>query len=315
MTFNQPLFLLGLLAVPTLLGLSLLAQKRRRRYVMRFTDVSLLASVVGRSPGWRRHLPPVLFLLAAAALVVGIAGPVLNLAVPRNDASVMLVIDVSGSMAATDVAPTRMEAARAAAAALVKKLPAGDRVGLIAFNTQASVLAPLSDQRDTVQQALDSLRANGGTAIGDALQLGVDQFASATAKVAAGTRPANRIVLLTDGVSNHGIQPLAAAEGARAAGIPVYTIGIGSRNADVVVKGQPVGGVDEQGLSAVAAATGGKYFFAQEATQLNQIYADLGTQFGWRVVKYDITIPVLVIGTVIILAAAGLSLVWFRVLP
>jgi hypothetical protein len=196
MTFTQPLFLLGLIAVPVLLALYLLAQKRRRRYVMRFTDVSLLASVVGRTPGWRRHVPPVLFLLAAA-----------------------------------------------------------------------------------------------------------------------GTKPANRIVLLTDGVSNHGIEPLVAAASAKAAGIPVYTIGIGSRNADVVVKGQPVGGVDEQGLSAVAATTGGKYFFAQEATQLNQIYSELGTQFGWRLVKFDITIPVLILGTIMVLAAATLSLVWFRVLP
>ena len=314
MSFQQPLLLLGLVVVAALVGLYLLAQRRRRRYTLRFTDVSLLASVVGRRPAVRKHIPPALFLLGAAALVVAMAQPILNLEVARSDASVMLVIDTSGSMDATDVSPTRLDAARGAARSLVDKLPSNARVGLIGFSTYPITASALTDNRDAVLSAVDGLQAGGGTATGDALLLAIKQLTPATQGANTGQAPA-MIVLLTDGVTNRGSDPLQAAQQAKVAGIPIQTIGVGSRDPSVTIHGQAVGGVDERALSNIAGATGGKYYFAEEAGQLSQIYSSLGSQFGWRFIRYDATIPTVVLATTFVLVAAGLSLWWFRVLP
>ncbi len=314
MSFQQPLLLLGLLVVAALVGLYVLAQRRRRKYTMRFTDVSLLASVVGSRPAIRKHIPPALFLLGAAALVVAMAQPILNLEVARNDASVMLVIDTSGSMDASDVSPTRLDAARSAAHSLIDNLPNNARVGLIGFSTYPTLASPLTDNRDTVASAIDGLQVGGGTATGDALALAIKELTPATKTASNGAAP-TMIVLLTDGVTNRGSDPLQAAQDAKAVGIPIQTIGVGSRDPSVTVHGQPVGGVDEQALTSIAGATGGKYYFAQEAGQLSQIYSSLGTQFGYRFVRYDATIPTVILATLLVVAGAGISLWWFRVLP
>jgi len=315
LTFQQPLFLLALVAVPLLVAGYVLAQLRRRRYTLRFTDLPLLGSVAARGPGLRRHVPPAVFLLGLAGLLLGLAGPVLNLEVARNNSSVMLVIDVSGSMAATDVQPTRLDAARSAARTLIDKLPANSKVGIISFNGAATVNAALSGDRQDVAAALDGLTPGGSTAIGDALSLDVSQLAPRPAPASGGRRQPAMIVLLTDGVSNRGIDPLAAAGQARAMGIPVMTVGIGVRNGTVIVRGQDVGGVDEQTLQSIATSTGGKYFYAEAAGQLNQIYNTLGSQFGWQFLRLDITLPTLLIGVLAVLLAASVSLLWFRVLP
>ena len=314
MIFKQPELLLGLLVVAFLAAAYLAARRRRQKFALRFSDVALLAAVARQGPQWRKHVPPVLYLLGATILVLGIAQPYLNLEVARNDASVMLVIDVSGSMQATDVQPTRLQAAQAAARSLINQLPSNDRIGLVSFNASATLAAPLSDSRDGVLAALDGLQAQGGTAIGDALALAVQQLQPAAGANTATRSPA-LIVLLTDGVSNAGVDPTSAAQQARASGIPVDTIGIGSHDASVTVHGRPVGGVDEAALGSIATATGGKYYFAEAAGQLNQIYSSLGSQFGWRFLRLDITIPLVVIGTLAVLGAAIASLAWFRVLP
>ena len=315
MSFQQPLFLISLVVVPILGGLYVLAQGRRRLFTLRFTNLALMQSVVGRRPDVRRHLPPLLFLLGAAALLTGLAGPVLNLEVARNDASVMLVIDVSGSMQATDVQPTRLDAARSAARSLIDGLPAQDRVGLVSFNSNARLDAALTDNHQAVVSALDGLAANGGTAIGSGLALALKQLAPASSRASGTSRPASMIVLLTDGVSNAGLDPQAAADQARAAGIRVQAIGIGLRNASVRVRGQDVGGVDEQTLQSIASTTGGKYYYAEAAGQLTQIYSTLGSELAWRFVKFDATVPLLLTGIIVVLLGAGVSLVWFRVLP
>lgn len=318
MTFQQPLLLLGLLAIPALAVLYLLAQQRRRRYTLRFTNLALLGAVAPSQPRLRRHIPPAVFLIGAAALVTGLAQPILNLEVQRNNATVMLVIDVSGSMQATDVQPTRLEAAQAAARTLIGELPSGDKVGLVSFNGRARLEAAPTDNRDIVQAALAGLRPGGATAIGDAIRLATAQLGGA-GRTASSTRaakpPPAMIVLLTDGASNAGVDPLVAAREAAAAGIPVQTIGIGQRNASVQVRGQEVGGVDEQTLQTIAAVTGGKYYYAEAAGQLQQVYTSLGSQFGWQFLRLDITLPTLVAGMVALLLAAGLSLGWLRVLP
>jgi len=311
---QQPAFLLGLLVIAALAGLYVFAQRRRRRYALRFTDVALLQSVAGRGPGIRRHVPPALFLLGAAALVLAAAQPVLNLMVARTDASVMLVIDTSGSMDAVDVLPTRLDAARSAAHTLIDHLPANTRIGLVTFSTSPNLAAPLTDKRQDVLTALDYLQAGGATATGDGLSLAISQLTSTTTG-ATSSRPPAMIVLLTDGVTNRGSDPLAAAARAKAANIRIVTVGIGSRNEAVTVHGQRVGGVDDQALGAIASATGGKYYFAEEAGQLSQIYSTLGSSFGWRFLRFDATVPMILAGSVIVLAGSALSLFWFRVLP
>ena len=314
MTFQQPWLLLGLFLVLVFAGLYVLAQRRRRQYTLRFTDVALLESVVGKRPGRRKHIPPILFLLGAAGLVVAMAQPIFNLEIARNDSNVMLVIDTSGSMDATDVQPTRIDAARAAAHSLVNQLPSNARVGLVSFSSSPVLQAPLSDNKDGVTAAIDSLQAGGATDTGDALQLAVDQL-KAGARTQSGGRAPALIILLTDGVTNRGPDPLQAAAAAKSAGIVLDTIGIGSRSGAVQVHGQDIGGVDEAALGALATATGGKYFFAEAAGQLSQIYANLGTEFAYRPFRFDATIPLVILGTLVVVVAAGLSLWWFRVLP
>ena len=315
MIIMQPVFLLGLLAIPLLIAGYVLAQLRRRVYTMRFTNLALLSSVVRRSPGVRRHIPPAMFLLGATALIGGLSIPILQLEVSRNSADVVLVIDVSGSMQATDVAPTRLDAAKTAAASLIDQLPGADRIALISFDSHATLRQGLTTDRDAVKAALASLVPGSGTALGDGLALALNQLSS-TGRTASGARerPA-MIVVLTDGVSNQGSDPLAVAQQVAAAKIPVQTIGIGLRNGSAIVRGEPVGGVDETTLSAIASATGGKYYYAQAAGELQSIYSNLATQVGWQFQEINLMVPLLIGGISLVVLGAGVSLFLFRVLP
>ena len=316
MSFGSPLALLLLLALPVLGGVYWLSQLRRRRYTVRFTNLALLRQVMGPAPSVRRHLPPLLFLLGMAGLLVAMARPAATLRVPGNQVSVMLAIDVSGSMQATDVLPTRMDAARAAARTLIDDLPSNARVGVVSFSSMAVVVAPLSEDHRVARAALDSLTARGGTAIGDGIEAALRQLApnGHAARTPTG-RPATMIVLLTDGSSNAGVDPQQAAADAKAAGVPVQSVGVGQRNQMTYVQGQLIDGVDEQALQNVSSATGGRYFYAEEASQLEQIYGSLGSNFGWRTRHLDLTIPVLGLGTAIVVAGGLMSLLWFRLLP
>ncbi len=315
MTFQNPLFLPVLILVPGLALLYVLAQRRRSSYAVRFTNLDLLASVVGKRPGFRRHVPTALFLLGLTALVLAAAGPILNLEVARNRASVMLVIDVSGSMEATDVTPSRLEAARSAARTLIDQLPGSAEVGLVSFNTKATLLTPLTTNRLSVASALDSLRAGGGTAVGEGITSALDELARSVATTPEASRPPAIIVLLTDGSSNAGIDPQAAAENARAASVPVVTVGIGQRDKPTYVRGQQVDAVDEASLQGIAATTGGKYYYAEAAGQLSKIYSSLGSSFGWQFLRVDILVPMLMLGMVVLLVGGFLSMRWFRLFP
>ncbi|HYM51113.1 MAG TPA: VWA domain-containing protein [Candidatus Limnocylindrales bacterium] len=316
MSFQSPLLLIGLLAVPLLIGFYLYNQRRRHQYTVRFTNLALLNQVVGKGPGFRRHVPAILFVVALTGLLVSLAKPQATLRVPKEKASVVLAIDVSGSMAATDVQPTRIDAAISAARTLVDDLPGQDSIGVISFNSQATVVAPLTTDHGSVKDALGQLQPGGGTAIGDAIQaslslLGpvVDQSGKAPKK------PPAIIVLLTDGSSNRGIDPLTAAAQAQLTGVPVETIGIGARNQTTQVFGQTVDGVDEQALQAIASATGGHYFYAADQGQLHQIYDTLGSRIGFTLTKVDLTIPVMATATFLLVIGGLFSLRWFRLLP
>jgi Ca-activated chloride channel homolog len=315
MTFQNPVFLSILVLIPALALLYVFAQRRRGAYAVRFTNLDLLASVVGKRPGIRRHVPTALFLIGLTGLILAAAHPVLNLEVARNRANVMLVIDVSGSMQATDVLPTRLEAARSAGRKLLQQLPANAQVGLVSFNSAASLVTPLTGNRDTVGAALDSLRPNGGTAIGEGISAALEELAKANAATPGTAKPPAMIVLLTDGSSNAGIDPQVAAARAKAAAVPVVTVGVGSRDQPTFVRGQRVDAVDEAALRSIATTTGGKYYYAEAAGQLSQIYASLGTSFGWQFLRVDILVPMLLGGTLVLLVGGFLSMRWFRLFP
>jgi len=174
MTFASPELLVGLLLVPAAIGLYLLVQRRRSRYAVRFTNVDLLANIAPKTPAWRRHVPPVLYLVAITALVIGLARPSMVMAVPRNEATIILTIDVSGSMQATDVQPTRLAAAQKAASDFVDQLPSSFRVGLVVFSTEARIELPPTTDHAQVHTAIDNLAAHGGTAMGDAIELSLE---------------------------------------------------------------------------------------------------------------------------------------------
>lgn len=314
MSFQSPLLLLGLAALPLLALLYVLSQRRRRAYAVRFTNLELLGQVMGKGPGFRRHVTAILFLVGVAGLLLAMARPVAAIAVPRDRASVMLAIDVSGSMTATDVTPTRLDAARSAARSLVDALPGQSQVGLVSFSSRANVIVPLTGDRQTLLDGLDTLRARGSTAIGDAIDLSVQQLQSQP-KDQAGRTPPSMIVLLTDGGNNAGVSPQDAAGRANAAGIRVQPIGIGSRGGPVFVSGQEIGGVDEQLLQQIASQTRGTYHYAGSAGELRSIYSSLGSTFGWTYQRVDLTVPVLAAGTVIVVVGGLFSLRWFRLLP
>jgi len=315
MSFQSPWLLLGLLAVPLLIGLYLTSQQRRRTYAVRFTNLALLNQVMGKGPGFRRHIPAILFIAGLAGLLLSMARPQAIIRIPKGQTNVMLAVDVSGSMAATDVQPTRIDAAIAAGRTLIDKLPSNAQVGLVIFNSRAQVLAPLTSDKGSVKDALGSLAPGGGTAIGDAIQVAVAQLANIVNPNGPRSQRYAMVVLLTDGSSNTGIDNMTAAANAAQAHIPVDTIGIGGRNQTTIVQGGVVDGVDEQALQAIAAATGGHYYYAADEGQLSKIYSDLGSRIGWVTTMLDLTVPVLALGTIILVVGGLFSLRWFRLLP
>jgi Ca-activated chloride channel family protein len=314
MTFAWPTALVGLGLLPVLVGFYLWIQRQRRRYAVRFTNLALLREVVGRGPGVWRHVPPLLFLLGLAALLVSVARPSLVLAVPRDQASVMLVLDVSGSMDARDLQPTRLGAARQAAKRLVDGLPSGAQVGVVAFSDRASLSAPLSGAPLRAQQALDGLTAGGGTAIGDGLNLALDQLAARPTN-AQGERAPAVVVLLSDGENNAGRPPLSVAARAQQEGVTVNTIGVGQRDVQTALNRRTSVGLDETALKGIASATGGQYFYAADAGQLEQVYAHLGSQIQWVTEQTEVTALASALGTVLLTVAGLLGLGWFGRLP
>ena len=315
MSFRSPWLLVGLLAIPLLAGLYVSSQQRRRAYAVRFTNLALLNQVMGKGPGFRRHLPAILFIAGVAGLLLSIAGPQATIRIPKGQTSVMLAVDVSGSMAATDVQPTRIEAAIAAGRTLIDKLPSNAQVGLVIFNSQAEVIAPLTSDKGSVKDALGTLAPGGGTAIGEAIQVAVAQLANITDPNSAKSQNYAMVVLLTDGTSNTGVDSITAAANAKQAGIPVQAVGIGQRNQTTMVQGRVVDGVDEQALQQIASTTGGHYYYAADETQLSKIYSDLGSRIGWVTTKLDLTVPLEALGAIILVAGGLFSLRWFQLLP
>ena len=337
MTFEHPLLLLTLLVVPLAAALYVLAERRRMRYAIRFTNLDVLGSVMGGSYR-RRFVPLALFLLALAALCIGMARPRHMTLVPRDRATVILVIDVSRSMESKDVKPSRIGAAAAAVRTFLDRVPDRLQVGLIAFAGDPAVAAPPTTDHDLVRKALDTIEwfpSFGGTAIGDALaaavKLGQQAMTGASGSLASVTTAAPdtqahglvAILFLSDGAQTRGqLEPLAGADLAKAAGIPVYTVALGTPNGTLDFGGNgPFGGrripvpPDPATLSAIAARTGGQFYAAQNAKSLQSAYSKLGSSLGRKPGQSEITYAFLAGAALLLVAAGLLSALWSPRLP
>jgi Ca-activated chloride channel family protein len=313
MTFLSPSMLWLLAAVPPLVAGYVVLQRRRRAYVARFTNLNLLAEVAPRRPGWRRHAAPALILATLVLLVGALARPAVSASVPKEKASIMLVIDVSRSMTATDLNPDRMTAAKQAAITFVRSLPKQLRVGVVAFSDDAALVSSLTADRAQTEQAIDSLQPLAGTAIGDGLDVALQEIQRQ--RDATGEVPA-AVLLLSDGVSNRGRPSQEVAQEAAAMKVPVYTVGVGTKGATLQLgdRSVPVS-LDEAELQAIAEITGGSYFRTADAGALKAVYADLGSKLGYVKETREATAAAAGLAAVVLLAAAGVSLLWFQRVP
>jgi Ca-activated chloride channel family protein len=346
-SFAAPAWLLLLLVIPVLIAFYVWTQRRRARWSVSFTNLDVLAKVAATRPAWRRHVPAALYLLALSALLLGIARPESTIKVPREQATIVLALDGSGSMRATDVEPTRLTAAQDSARAFIDQLPDKFQIGVVSFADQAQVLNQPTTDRVAVIESIDSLVADGPTAMGDAVNLALeigraDEGSSAPSPPPStaptpGVSPApspspdgnsptddrlDAIVLLSDGYNTSGaVPPLDAAERARALGIPVYTIALGTPEGTVevpdrfgiprVIRVPP----DYQTLAAMAETTGAETFTAPSEDDLTRIYEDLGSRIGFVDEKKEITSRFAVAGALIALLGGGLAAVWAGRIP
>ncbi len=319
MIFQSPARLVLLLGVAALGVVYLVMQRRRRRYAVRFTNLRLLDRVAPHRPAWRRHVPAVLFLAMLALLVLGFARPAAEVRVPRERATVMVVVDVSTSMLANDVEPDRLTAAKTAAHKFADALPKEFNVGLVAFAGSAAVLVPPGTDRSALHAGIRRLAEGStgvqGTAIGEAISTSLEAVKTLDAQADQDPPPA-RIVLLSDGANTSGRDPLAAAADATQAHVPVHTISFGTASGYVDRGGRPIRvPVDGQTLRAVAEETGGGYHEASSSAELRAVYQDIGTSVGYRMQLQDIAARFIGLGLLLAMAAAAGSMVWFSRLP
>ena len=320
MSFDWPLALLALLALPVLVGLYIFRERRRTAFAAGFANPALLPSVIDRAPGLRRHVPLVLMLLGFSAIVLGVARPHATVSVKREDATVVLAVDVSRSMKAKDVEPTRLDASREAAKAFVEKVPEKFRVGVVSFATRAVVGLPPTEDRKLVGDALDALVPGEGTAIGDAValstRLGQGQ------RTSDGIAPPRSVLLISDGARDGGAtDPQAAARRAKQLKVPIYTVLVGTPNG--VVEETLTGGFRQiirvppapETLQQIAKLSGGDYFTATDAEGLERVYKELGSRLGKRKESREVGDYFAGGAAAFLIAGGALSALWFRRVP
>lgn len=316
-TFLSPWRLLALLGVVALAVAYVVLQRRRSSYAVRLTTADLLSSVMPRRPGWRRHLTAGVQLLALGTLVLAFAQPAHDVKVPRERATVMLAIDVSLSMEATDVKPSRIEAAKAAATSFLDDVPERVNVGLVSFAGTAHLnVAPTTD-RQAVARAIAGLQLDDGTAIGNAIDMSLDAIASMPPAPDGAEVPA-AIVLMSDGTTTMGIPNQAAARRAVQAKVPVSTIAFGTENGTVTIPdtGEIVSvPVDAPSLAQIARTTGGKAYEAATQGQLTDVYSKIGSSIGYDTAVSSLTQWFIAAALVGFAAAAGSALAWSNRLP
>jgi Ca-activated chloride channel homolog len=313
MTFQSPLWLLALLVVAALVALYVLLQLRRKAYAARFTNVALLGSIVPKRPGWRRHLAFGIVALGLATLVVSLGVPSTEVRVPRERATVVMAVDVSLSMKATDIQPDRFRAMQSAAKDFVDVLPGRINLGLVSFAGTATTLVPPTTDRSQVANAIDHLDLAESTAIGEAIFTSLQTIENFQSTVESGdqTPPPARIVLLSDGTNTVGRPDTQAVDAAKAAGVPVSTIAFGTDYGTLDLDGETVPvPVDRVKLKEIADDTGGSYSQAATAAELKQVYADLGSQIGYTTEPKDVSYWFVRAGVLLALIGACLSLLW-----
>jgi Ca-activated chloride channel family protein len=304
-----------LLLVAALAAVYVVQQLRRKHYAVRFTNLALLDRIAPRRPAWRRHVPAIATLLALTTFVTAFAKPSRPTRVPRERATVVMAIDVSLSMEATDVAPNRIEAAKEAATSFVDLLPARLNLGLVSFSGTAQVLVAPTTDHTLVKRSIDTLELGPRTAIGEAVFLSLQSVNSVPSEPGQAKPPA-RVVLMSDGETTVGRSNESAAQAANEAKVPVYTIAFGTDEGTVAVEGRlvPVP-VNRDALRQLAETTGAKAFDATSSKELKQVYADIGSSIGYRTVPREVTSWFVGLGLMFAMAAAAGSLVWSSRLP
>ena len=322
MTFEEPIRLALFIAPFVLLLVYLAAQFARGKYTLRFTSVDLLQSVAPRRPGWQRHISALLMLLALAALIVGLARPATTSKVPKKEGAIMLAIDTSGSMAANDVAPTRLQAAQTAARNFVNGMPKGIKVGLVQFDTIARVRVTPTDDRAAVTTAIDTLQIGEGTATASAISQSLSTI-DALPRGADDKKVPGVIVLMSDGsptIGEGGMEAKpavdAATRAAKDAKVPVDTIAFGTDSGIITLDGRAVPvPADPDEMHKIASGSGGKSFTAKSGSELNAVYERIRTSVGYDIVTHDITEWFLALGFVFALATSAAGLYWMQRIP
>ena len=351
MSFEWPLALWLLLAVPGLVAAYLWLRRRRKKVALRYASLAVVREAMGRSPGWRRHVPPVLLLLAITALVVAAARPGARITLPSDHRTIVLAIDVSLSMRASDIDPTRIAAAQTAAKAFVQAQPPDVRVALVSFAGSAAVVQPPTRSRDELVAAIDRLELQRHTAIGSGIltslqtifpeqaeeltaanvpggmarafelaQQGrsLDEKPAAAKKafqpVPAGSHKSAAIILLTDGRRTTGPDPLDAARMAAERGVRVYTVGFGTaEGAPVTFDGWSIYmRFDEEALKGIADVTKASYFHAKSSAELVKVYEALNAQYVFERTHTEIAALFAGLAAVLTVLAGTLSILWFQ---
>ncbi len=338
MSFMWPDLLWLLLALPLLVALYLWLLARRKKNTVRFASLAMVRQAVGKGPGWRRHLPPLLLLLALGTLLVATARPVAVVKLPSQQETIILAMDVSGSMRATDVEPSRLVAAQEAAKAFVKDLPRTVRVGVVSFAGTAAIVQPPTHNREDVAASVDRFQLQRATAIGSGIVLslaallpdaGIDLSEITGARnmpldpnakkkpeftpVPPGSYASGAIILLTDGQRTTGPDPLDAAKMAADRGVKVFTVGIGTKEGETIgFEGWSMRvRLDEDTLKNIASATRAEYFYAGTAQDLKKVYQGLSSRLVVEQKETEISSLFAAAAAVLTVLAAGLSVAWF----
>ena len=337
-TFLWPTMLWAMLLVPILLLTYIWLMRRRKKTTLRYANLSLVKEAMGRSSAWRRHVPPALMLLAISALLFASSRPAALLTLPSTEQTVILAMDVSGSMRATDVQPNRLVASQEAAKAFVADLPRNVRVGVVAFAGTAAVVQAPTLSRDDVNASIDRFQLQRATAIGSGIVLslatifpeaGID-LSQITGQrnmppgpndkpkpdftpVPPGSYTSAAIILLTDGQRTTGPDPIEAAKMSADRGVRIYTVGIGTKEGETIAfEGWSMRvRLDEETLKSVANITRADYFYAGTATDLKKVYQSLSTRLVVEKKETEISGLLAAIGALLVVLAAGLSVWWF----
>jgi Ca-activated chloride channel family protein len=342
-TFLWPEFLALLLFVPLLAGLYVWLLRRRKKLAVRYANLSLVKEALGRGPGWRRHLPPALFLLALASLLIAVARPTAVITLPSQQGVVILAMDVSGSMRATDVEPNRLVASQVAAKAFVAETPRTTRVGVVSFAGTAALVQPPTQNKEDIVAAIDRFQLQRATAIGSGIivslaaifpEAGIDLGAltygreprsvpidqkkdkdkPAFKPVPPGSYASAVIILLTDGQRTTGPDPLEAAKMAAERGVRIFTVGVGTPQGEIIgFEGWSMRvRLDEETLKQIANITQGEYFYAGTAVDLKKVYENLNARLVLEKKETEVSALFAAAGALLAVVAAALSVLWFH---